>query len=142
MNYIIEAIAVGIYTGIIYIIFSSFSKNFYLLLLVVGFLKHLFGYYLGLHTLYCNNGEACIKVLNQSYKYISNSYNLVILSVGESIMFLIVGILLRPFFPDNLVYLYFGIGFVLHILAENFLIHNIFCNHNCEKKQTNNKNYN
>lgn len=142
MNYIIEAIAVGIYTCLIYLIISSFIKNFYLLLLVVGFLKHFLGYFLGFHTLYCNNGEACIKVLNQSYKYISNSNNLVIISVGESIMFLIVGILLRPFFPINKLYLYFAIGVVLHILSENFLIHNIFCKHNCDKKQTNNKNYN
>jgi len=132
MNYIIEAIAIGIYTCLIYLIFSSFTKNFYLLLLVVGFFKHLLGHYLGLHTLYCNNGNACVKVLNQGTKHISNGYNLFLLSVGESMMFLILGILFRPFFPDNIVYLYFAIGTVLHIIAENLLIHKVFCKHNCE----------
>ena len=132
MNYIIEAIIVGIYTCLVYLFFSSFIKNFYILLLVVGFFKHYLGHFLGLHTLYCNNGQACIKVLNPSQKYISNGYNLFLLSVGESMMFLILGIIFRPFFPDNIVYLYFTIGTVLHILAENFFIHNIFCKHNCK----------
>jgi hypothetical protein len=142
MNYIIEAIFVGVYTCLIYLIFSSFIKNFYITLLVVGFLKHLLGHFLGIHTLYCNNGEACIKVLNQNDKYISKGYNLIILSVDESILFLILGLIFKPFFPINKLYLYFAIGAVLHILSENFLIHNIFCKHNCDKKQTNNKNYN
>ena len=132
MNYIIEAIAIGIYTCLIYLIFSSFTKNFYVLLLVVGFFKHLLGHFLGLHTLYCNNGNACVNVLNQSQKHISNGYNLFLLSVGESMMFLILGILFRPFFPDNIVYLYFAIGTVLHIIAENLLIHKVFCKHNCK----------
>ena len=132
MNYIIEAIIVGIYTCLVYLFFSSFIKNFYILLLVVGFFKHYLGHFLGLHTLYCNNGQACTKVLNPSQKYISNGSNLFLLSVGESMMFLILGIIFRPFFPDNIVYLYFTIGTVLHILAENFFIHNIFCKHNCK----------
>lgn len=131
MNYIIEAIAVGIYTCLVYLFFSLFTKNFYVLLLVVGFFKHYLGHILGIHTLYCNNGQACVKVLNQSTKHISNSNDLFLISVGESIMFLILGIIFRPFFPDNIVYLFFMIGTVLHIIAENFLIHNIFCKHNC-----------
>jgi hypothetical protein len=131
MNYIFEAIAVGIYTCLVYLFFSSFTKNFYVLLLVVGFFKHFLGHFLGIHTLYCNNGEACVKVLNQGKKHISNSNDLFLISVGESMMFLILGIIFRPFFPDNRVYLFFTIGTVLHIISENFLIHNIFCKHNC-----------
>jgi hypothetical protein len=134
MNYLIEAIAVGIYTCLVYLIFSLFSKNFYVLLLVVGFFKHFLGHFLGLHTLYCNIGNACVKVLNQGTKNISNDSNLFIMSVGESIMFLILGIILRPFFPNNIIFLFFAIGAILHIIAENFLIHNIFCKHNCEEK--------
>jgi len=142
MNYIIEALAVGIYTCLVYLFFSSFIKNFYVMLLVVGFFKHFLGHFLGLHTLYCNNGEACKKVLNQNYKYISNNHNLFIISLGEALMFLIFGITFRPFFPINKIYLYFAIGTVLHILSENFFIHSIFCKHTCDKNQINNKKYN
>ena len=39
MNYIFEAILVGIYTCLLYMLFSLFINNFYVLLLVVGFSK-------------------------------------------------------------------------------------------------------
>ena len=134
MNYLIEAIAVGIYTCSIYLFFSSIIqiKNFYVMLLITGFFKHFLGYFLGIHTLYCNNGNACVKVLNQGTKHISNGSNLLIESAGESIMFLILGIIFKPIFPVDKIYLYFAVGAVLHIIAENLLIHKVFCKHTCE----------
>ena len=77
MNYIIEAILVGSYTCLIYMIFSRFIKNFFLLLLVVGFFKHLLASSLELHTWYCNNGEACLKVLSQDQYYSANTVYLI-----------------------------------------------------------------
>ena len=70
MNYIIESIFVGVYTSFIYLLFSPFIKNFYLLLLVCGFFKHFLGSSFGLWTWYCNNGEACLRVLSQDKYYI------------------------------------------------------------------------
>uniref|UniRef100_A0A6C0KPM4 Uncharacterized protein n=1 Tax=viral metagenome TaxID=1070528 RepID=A0A6C0KPM4_9ZZZZ len=144
MNYIIEALFVGIYTSLVYIFFTYFLiiDNFYIGLLVVGFVKHFLGDFLGLHTFYCNNGEACVKVLNPSKKYISISKNLIIISVGESIMFLILGTIFRPFFPHKYIFLYFTIGAILHILAEKFKIHTFFCKNNCYNEVKKNISFN
>jgi hypothetical protein len=77
MNYIFEAILVGLYEVCLYFVFSQFIKNFFVLLLVIGFCKHFLGKLLGLQTWYCNNGSACIKVLSQNQKYIANSIHFV-----------------------------------------------------------------
>ena len=135
MNYIIEAILVGSYTCLIYMIFSRFIKNFFLLLLVVGFFKHLLASSLELHTWYCNNGEACLKVLSQDQYYSSNTVYLIRDSVYESIAFLIMGLIFRPIIGN--IYLFFAIGTILHILAENLSIHKQFCINYCYKQKTN-----
>jgi hypothetical protein len=131
MNYIIEAILVGSYTCLIYMIFSRFIKNFFLLLLVVGFFKHLLASSLELHTWYCNNGEACLKVLSQDQYYSANTVYLIRDSVYESIAFLIMGLIFRPIIGN--IYLFFTIGIILHILAEKMMIHKTFCKKTCEK---------
>ena len=131
MNYIIEAILVGSYTWLIYMIFSRFIKNFFLLLLVVGFFKHLLASSLELHTWYCNNGEACLKVLSQDQYYSANTVYLIRDSVYESIAFLIMGLIFRPIIGN--IYLFFTIGIILHILAEKMMIHKTFCKKTCEK---------
>ena len=133
MNYIIEAILVGIYTCLIYMIFSRFIKNFFLLLLVVGFFKHLLASSLELHTWYCNNGEACLKVLSQDQNYSANTVYLIRDSVYESIAFLIMGLIFRPIIGKGNIYLFFTIGIILHILAEQMMIHKTFCKKTCEK---------
>lgn len=134
MNYIrviLEAILVGFYEVILYFIFSIFINNLYLLLLVVGFFKHFFGYYLGFHKWYCNNGVACINanIIKNNYESISN--NLIKNSFEESIIQLILGIFLSIFLTD--LYLFFTIGFILHIIAEYLGIHKQFCRKNCQK---------
>jgi hypothetical protein len=131
MNYILEAILVGMYEMVLYFIFSQFISNFYVLLLVVGFSKHFLGKLIGLQTWYCNNGSACIKTLSQKQKYIANSIHFLRSSVGEAIAHLILGILLFKFLAKE--YLFFAIGVILHIAAETLGIHNKFCRDNCEK---------
>jgi len=131
MNYILEAIFVGLYEMILYFIFSPFISNFYLLLLVIGFLKHFLGKFLGLQTWYCNNGSACIKILSQKQKYVANYIHFLRSSVGDSIAHLILGILLFKILAKE--YLFFAIGFILHISAEYLKIHNNFCKESCEK---------
>jgi len=132
MNYIFEAVLVGIYTCVIYLIVSQFIQNFYLLLLVVGFLKHVLGSILGIHTWYCNNGEACIR---HDKIYSASTENLIRDSIIEGIAFLILGLIFRPIIGN--IYLFFSIGIVLHILAEKFSIHKHFCVNYCYKEETN-----
>jgi hypothetical protein len=131
MNYIFEAILVGLYEIVLYFIFSQFINNFYLLLLVIGFFKHFLGKLIGLQTWYCNNGSACIKTLSQKQKYVANTIHFLRSSIGEAIAHLILGILLFKFLAKE--YLFFAIGFILHISAEYLGIHNNFCKESCEK---------
>ena len=131
MNYIFEAILVGLYEVCLYFVFSQFIKNFFVLLLVIGFCKHFLGKLLGLQTWYCNNGSACVKVLSQNQKYIANYIHLLRSSTGEAIAHLVLGILLAKFLAKE--YLFFAIGVILHIVAEKLGVHNDFCRENCEK---------
>ena len=131
MNYIFEAIIVGLYDVILYFIFSQIISNFYTLLLVVGFSKHFLGNVLGLQRWYCNKGAACLHVLSRKQKYIANANYLLLISIGEAIMHLILGILLSNFLSKA--YLFFAIGFILHIGAELLGIHNKFCKDFCKK---------
>jgi len=105
MNYIIESVFVGVYTIILYLLFSPFIKNFYLLLLVCGFFKHFLGSSFGLWTWYCNNGEACLKTLSQVQYYESNTLYLIRESIYESIIFLITGTILS--FLIKKIFIYF-----------------------------------
>jgi len=132
MNYIFEAILVGIYTCVIYLIVSQFIQNFYIMLLVVGFFKHFLGYILGIHTWYCNNGEACIR---HDKIYSASTEHLIRDSIIEAIAFLILGLIFRPIIGN--IYLFFVIGILLHILAEKISIHKHFCVNYCYKEQSN-----
>jgi hypothetical protein len=136
MNYIIESLLVGVYTCILYFLFSPFVKNFYLLLLVVGFSKHFLGSGFGLWTWYCNNGEACIKVLSQDQIYEANTLYLISESIYEAIAFLFLGFILN-YKLTNPLYLFFIIGFALHILAEKWSIHKSYCKRTCDKIESN-----
>ena len=132
MNYLIESIFVGIYTSFIYLIFSPFIKNFYVLLLVCGFFKHLLGSIIGIWTWYCNNGDACVKVLRQDQKYKSNTLQLISESIYESFIFLIVGTMLS-FIVKKGIYLFFIMGIILHMMGEYSGIHKKFCRNTCDK---------
>ena len=135
MNYIIEAILVGLYTCLIYILFSPFIKNFIVLLLVVGFFKHFLSSSLGIHTWYCNNGEACLKVLSQDQNYSANTLYLIRESFYESLAFLTMGLIFSPIIGN--MYLFFMIGVLLHIIAETLLIHKSFCKKTCDITESN-----
>lgn len=133
MNYIIESLLVGIYTSIIYLIISPFIKNTYILLLVVGFLKHILGYYLNIHTWYCNYGDACI---GQGYtnKLYAISSNLVRDSFYDAFMFLIIGFLLLYKLTNKLI-LFFTIGVLIHIISEHLFVHKYFCQTICKESK-------
>ena len=132
MNYLIESIFVGVYTSFIYLLFSPFIKNFYVLLLVCGFFKHFLGSIIGIWTWYCNNGDACVKVLRQDQKYKSNTLQLISESIYESFIFLIVGTMLS-FVVKKRIYLFFIMGIILHMMGEYSGIHKKFCRNTCDK---------
>lgn len=116
----------------IYLLFSPFFKNFYLLLLVCGFFKHFFGSSFGLWTWYCNNGNACLKVLSQDQYYVSNTLYLLRESIYESFIFLVTGTILNFIIP-RCIYLFLVMGIILHIVSENIGIHKNFCRNSCDK---------
>jgi hypothetical protein len=132
MNYIIESLFVGVYTCFIYLLFSPFIKNFYLLLLVCGFFKHFLGSSFGLWTWYCNNGEACLRVLSQDQYYEANTLYLIRESIYESIIFLITGTIISFIIQKN-IYLFLIMGILLHIWGEKSGIHKSFCRNSCDK---------
>ena len=132
MNYLFESIFVGVYTSFIYLLFSPFIKNFYVLLLVCGFFKHFLGSIIGIWTWYCNNGDACVKVLRQDQKYKSNTLQLISESIYESFIFLIVGTMLS-FVVKKRIYLFFIMGIILHMMGEYSGIHKKFCRNTCDK---------
>jgi len=135
MNYILEAILIGLYEVVLYFIFSQFTKNLYILLLVVGFAKHLLGKIVGLQTWYCNNGQACLQSLKPGQRYVANALHLLRSSLGDAFAHLFLGYLLSGILTKE--YLFFAIGVILHIAAEKLGIHNKFCKENCEKSATN-----
>ena len=132
MNYIIESIFVGMYACIIYLLFSPFIKNFYIRLLVCGFFKHFLGSIIGIWTWYCNNGDACVKVLRQDQQYKSNTLHLISESIYEAFIFLIVGAMLS-FVVKKRIYLFFIMGIILHMMGEYSGIHKKFCRNTCDK---------
>jgi len=140
MNYIFESIFIGIYSVVIYLFFHKFIKNFYILLLVCGFFKHMLGFFFKIHTYYCNYGEACIKEhtnKNTNIKYYANALYLFNDSIFEALAYLILGTLLKMLVTTNMLYIFFYTGIILHILSELFQIHKSFCIKSCDKNITN-----
>lgn len=137
MNYIIEAVLVGAYSTLLYLLYSPFDlfNNIYITLLVVGFLKHYLSYYIGLHTYFCRYGEACKKynIYNKNINLITINKNNFLLqeSVIESLLYLLLGSILYNCITNNPIYIFFLIGFILHILFEQLEFHNKFCRERC-----------
>lgn len=142
MFYIIEALFVGFYTNLLYFLFSflNIDINIYILLFIIGFIKHLFGYFLWLHYYYCNYGEKCLNIRNDNNDkndnkdfYISNKKPLIIDSIFEGLFFIYFGSILKLQIKSKYI-LFFILGFLIHILSELLGIHRYFCINKCIKK--------
>jgi hypothetical protein len=116
MYYIYESIFVGIYVLIIffvvnYIINKIINKStnlvtkknkIYFILFITGFLKHLFGYILNIHTYYCNYGFACKNNNKNDKNFISVKTNYLFLeSIIEGIIFVPFYIILKNIFYNK-----------------------------------------
>ena len=113
VSIIIEALFVGLYTQGI----SYFIKNIFLL----GFIKHLLGHYLNLHTYYCKYGNACLKIKKYSKDKVS-IIQLIVESILEGFLFIIM---------NNITKNKFLIGLLLHLIFDVFGLHRIFCLFRC-----------
>jgi hypothetical protein len=132
MNFIFEALFVGLYSAILFNILFLFIKSEYILLFTLGFLKHFLSYYVGIQTFFCNHGYACKKLSNNNTTYIATNNNLFIESLLEGLWFLIVGSIVFKFIGKVKPFIVmFFIGFFTHLLAEKMDIHKYFCKHNC-----------
>jgi hypothetical protein len=129
-----EAVFVGLYTQLLYLLLSSVvNDQWKWFLFFLGFLKHLSGDVLGIHTYYCNNGAACFG----KEKRISVRTNLMILieCIGEGILFYILGLglyKLSDFFIKKKWTTIFLIGFLLHVSFELLGFHGLFCKYRCK----------
>ena len=68
MNYIFESMFVGIYSCIIYVFIRNVVNNVYVLFFVTGFIKHLLGYLLNIHSLYCKYTNKILEVYKMFYE--------------------------------------------------------------------------
>jgi len=121
MNLIIEAVFIGLYTSILSLLLFS-RINIYIYLFIIGFLKHLIGYYIGFHNYYCkNNGKNSVLISNIIFKD----------SIYEGICFIIIGIIVIRLFKLNLFLSLFITGFLFHIIAEYIHLHKYFIDYRC-----------
>ena len=137
MNYIFEAIFVGIYSCVIAIILSFVVHNYYYLFFLTGFIKHVGGYYLNIHTYYCNHGDACTRThsvasSNNILIAKNNPRQLIFESIIEGIAY-VVGGFICSYLISNMYVSVFIIGIAMHILAELLGIHRFFCKNRCVK---------
>lgn len=134
MNYLLESLFVGIYCCLIYLalFYTGLTANVYLMLFIVGFLKHFFGYFFKIHDSYCQYG--CRKYdcsdNNKNARAKRNDFILTGESILEGIVFIILGSFLSFFFKSKLL-LYFILGVCLHIITEKIGLHAYFCKERC-----------
>ena len=131
MYYIFESFFVGLYSSIIFLILNKTIKvDINLLIFLTGFAKHFLGWFLQIHTYYCNHGYACKK---QSNTLLSSKYThmLLVECVLEGIVFVLFYNVIKKMHKFKTIYIIFIIGILLHILAENFKIHSFFCENRC-----------
>lgn len=139
MHYLLESLFVGVYSAIIYICCSYFALkyDFNIILFVVGFLKHLLGDLLQIHTYYCNYGYSCHPTSSSHVNLISSIpfAQLLLECIGEGILFVILGTILSvsSYLKDSKVSLIFIMGFSLHTIFELMGTHKLFCKNHCKK---------
>ncbi len=131
MEVILEALFVGIYSLLLFIPLSYVFHK-WILLFILGFVKHFLGYIFNLHNYYCNYGNACSSYFSNlvipGSLYVPQNYPILVLeSLIEGFCFVILGYL----FTNINMYSIFIIGCIMHILTELGGIHFLFCKNKC-----------
>lgn len=134
LQLILEALLVGLYSTVLYKILFYFIQNKYVLLYVLGFVKHYISYYLYIHDLYCNSGTACNKILHKESVYVAKKDCLIVESILEGFWFLIIGTFATSFInKSKWLGAIFTVGFITHIFSEILYVHDYFCTYNCKE---------
>jgi hypothetical protein len=124
MHYILESILVGLYCSGLYNILSRVISSSYLLLFLIGFIKHYIAYYLCIHSIYCKYDEVC-KGYHKPVTYLPI---VLIDSLLEGAVFVLVGGLFMRIVPFlQPLYLFFTLGAMIHIISEHVGIHTYYC---------------
>ena len=161
VNYVIESIAVGLYSLFIFYILSKTTTinsktKATIMLFTTGFLKHLLGNLLQIHDYYCNNGTACLQLREKHkspIKYVTQNKTamLIIECIIEGIIFVILYVILIYMIlyilnqqlakqgqqstnskSRNNMTIVFLIGFIMHVLSEKTGVHTYFCKTRCK----------
>ena len=109
-----QAVFVGLYSISIFSLLLNIGVNPHYILFLTGFIKHLFGYLLGLQGAFCG--------CSIHYPFLSLIRDCTL----EGILFLI-------FLQGSSIFTKFLFGFFLHIISEYLGIHKYFCKSYCIK---------
>jgi hypothetical protein len=140
MHYLFESVLVGVYSCVIFWLVSGLSTSFAVSLFVCGFLKHMCGYYIGVHSYYCDSGYACKRVGNRGpnpgveYQCRGGITRLTFESILEGFCFVFFGLLFSGVIRSKFCNV-FSIGVVLHLVCEWTGMHRYFCRKMCRKVQ-------
>jgi hypothetical protein len=117
----LESIFVGGYTLILFLVLTCIIEQpIYVVLFILGCIKHYSGYVVGLHDRYCRRCSG----------YTSSAPPTAFEIVGEGFIFLIVELFIHCIFTN--IYLnIFVLGAVIHIGFESFGLHRWFCITHC-----------
>jgi len=118
-----EAIFIGFFNILIYYLFF-FIDNLIIQLFIVGFIKHLISYLIGIQDYYCK--------IYKGDSYQSKPSNIIIESLSEGLFFIYIGLLLSKIIKNRYL-LFFLLGFLIHIIADFYGIHSLFLIYNCKK---------
>jgi hypothetical protein len=153
INKIVESVATGLFAIVVFVVVSNiipikqrlaffgiFNKWIVLcvLLYTFGFIKHEVGYYLTIESNYCEQTNICKKLLEQPDQSFVDRFkntasflgNIWAESIGEGILFVLVGLPLFVLF-DNKMMAAFSTGILANSIAEYSGIHKYFCRKSC-----------
>lgn len=120
---VLESIFVGGYTLILFLILLCIIEQpIYVILFLLGCIKHISGYLVGLHHRYC---KGCSR---NKFSNPPTAFEI----VGEGIIFLIVEVFIHSIF-SNIYLNIFVLGALIHIGFEIFGLHRSFCMTHCHK---------
>ena len=125
----LESVFVGLYSLLLYYLFlhkSKFVSNFFNQLFIIGFFKHLLGYFF-IHRYYCQFGYAC---KDNNYLSVKSNKYILIESIGEGLIYVIFGMILIKY--TNTIVTMFMIGFLLHLIFEIIGVHKKYCQQRCK----------
>jgi hypothetical protein len=124
MNLLIEQLGVGIFTSIIYLLLLPFKLEYFTLLFLDGFFKHLLGYYLGIQTFFCDKHLPGTKSVVPFPRLIAEC-------ILEGLLFLSFGFLLVKGGMARNITPYI-IAFSIHIIIDLTGLHTLFLQHRCK----------